>query len=226
MLLGWMIVAMLLALVRLWPAGVLAQAAGLLYGWAVGMILTRTRWPRWSGMGVLAGLALLALDSLFWMPWSMPWVQWRVSKEIKDGQYDQVLRRLAPGLREEDPLALNGTAWTLATARADRIRDGQRAIALARQAAVKTQWREPSIIDTLAAAYAETGQWAKADATQTLAIRTLEDLARDLGLRVEALGRNETDYGSISADQPLLAQALAELKENQDKIRHHEKIRE
>jgi Flp pilus assembly protein TadD len=56
-------------------------------------------------------------------------------------------------------------AWQLATADEPRLRDGSEAVRLARQACQATADREPELLDTLAAAYAEVGRFA--DAIQT-----------------------------------------------------------
>ncbi len=67
-----------------------------------------------------------------------------------------------------DPQALNDHAWLLATSRYDEIRDGSRAIALAERATATR--RTPVYLDTLAAAYADTGNFEKALAIQREAI--------------------------------------------------------
>jgi tetratricopeptide (TPR) repeat protein len=66
--------------------------------------------------------------------------------------------RLEPGKKE----VLNDLAWMLATAPDDSLRDGRRALELALQADKETGGADPAILDTLAAAYAETGNYPKA----------------------------------------------------------------
>jgi tetratricopeptide (TPR) repeat protein len=58
--------------------------------------------------------------------------------------------------------SLNNYAWLLATCPEDAVRRGDRALELASQAAEQTNYRETYILSTLAAAYAETGDFAKA----------------------------------------------------------------
>ena len=65
-------------------------------------------------------------------------------------------------LQPDDAGVLNNLAWLLATSPDDAIRDGKRAIELARKACEETQWKQPHIISTLAAGYAETGDFAEA----------------------------------------------------------------
>lgn len=61
-----------------------------------------------------------------------------------------------------DSAVLNNLAWVLATSPNDQLRDGKRAIELAAKAAELTEFKKPHILSTLAAAYAETGDFAKA----------------------------------------------------------------
>ena len=57
---------------------------------------------------------------------------------------------------------LNNLAWVLATAPEDKLRDGKRALKLATQACELTGYKRDYILSTLAAAYAETGDFDKA----------------------------------------------------------------
>jgi tetratricopeptide (TPR) repeat protein len=65
-------------------------------------------------------------------------------------------------LEGKNARALNSLAWFLATCPEENTRDGKRALELAKKACELTQWKNPSMLDTLAAAYAETGQYADA----------------------------------------------------------------
>ncbi len=64
----------------------------------------------------------------------------------------------------------NNLAWLLATCPDHTLRDAQRAIKLAKQAAQSTNYSDASTLDTLAAAYAEAGAFDKAVMTQRKAI--------------------------------------------------------
>jgi Tfp pilus assembly protein PilF len=75
-------------------------------------------------------------------------------------EYEQALN-IAP----EDSAALNNLAWILATSSDASMRDGARAVTLASKAVQVTGGRNPSFVRTLAAAQAETGQFAEAAAT-------------------------------------------------------------
>lgn len=76
--------------------------------------------------------------------------------------------RLAP----DWPLALNNLAWMRATERDSRLRNGSEAARLAMQAVTLTGKRDPSTLDTLAAAYAESGQFDLAAQTAQVALQT------------------------------------------------------
>jgi tetratricopeptide (TPR) repeat protein len=65
-------------------------------------------------------------------------------------------------LLPDSPLVLNELAWILATYPDDRIRDGQRALALAQRASEMTNNENLVILDTLASAYAEVGRYEEA----------------------------------------------------------------
>ena len=64
--------------------------------------------------------------------------------------------------RPDDVALLNETAWLLATNPNESIRNGTEAVKLAQRAASLSGTRRPAILGTLAAAYAETGQFTNA----------------------------------------------------------------
>jgi tetratricopeptide (TPR) repeat protein len=66
--------------------------------------------------------------------------------------------RLDPGHDK----SYDGLAWVLATCPVDRIRDGKKAVELATKACELAHWKNPRYIGTLAAAYAEGGDFDKA----------------------------------------------------------------
>jgi Tfp pilus assembly protein PilF len=65
-------------------------------------------------------------------------------------------------VKPDDSGVLNNLAWLLATSPDDDLRDGKRAIDLATKACEETEWKAAHIISTLAAGYAEAGNFAKA----------------------------------------------------------------
>jgi tetratricopeptide (TPR) repeat protein len=76
----------------------------------------------------------------------------------------------AVAVAPENPDTQNNIAWILATAADGKLRDGARALAAA-QKAVALADEDASRLDTLAAAYAESGQFTEAVATEQRAIQ-------------------------------------------------------
>jgi len=66
--------------------------------------------------------------------------------------------------------AINDLAWVLATCPKNSVRDGARAVELAKQACEATGHRIPGLMVTLAAAYAEAGKFSEAIDTATKAL--------------------------------------------------------
>jgi tetratricopeptide (TPR) repeat protein len=87
--------------------------------------------------------------------------------------------RRALELKPDMVTALNNLAWILAANSDDRLRNGAEAVRLAQRACELTGNREPMLLGTLAAAYAEAGRFAEAVTTAEQA-RTLATAA---GLR-------------------------------------------
>ena len=75
--------------------------------------------------------------------------------------------------------ALNGLARLLATCPVPEVRDGRQAVECAGKAVGATKRKDPSFLDTLAAAYAEAGDFREAVSAQKEAL----DLVRDAKTR-------------------------------------------
>ena len=67
-------------------------------------------------------------------------------------------------------IAMSNLAWALATHPDDKIRNGPKAVKLAGRACAVTNYSQPDDLDTLAAAYAETGQFERAVETARRAL--------------------------------------------------------
>jgi tetratricopeptide (TPR) repeat protein len=78
--------------------------------------------------------------------------------------------RIAP----DDPIAGNHLAWLLATSFDASIRDGNRAMELAKHAVQLSRGKDPNYLRTLAAAFAEKGRFAEAKETARQALQTAE----------------------------------------------------
>jgi tetratricopeptide (TPR) repeat protein len=107
------------------------------------------------------------------------------------GKIPEALARWREGLRVDPnhlPL-LSQTAWVLATCPEASVRNGTEAVELAQRAVQVSGGRDPVILDTLAAAYAEVGRFPEAvqTARQALALATQQNaqpLAEGLKARI------------------------------------------
>jgi tetratricopeptide (TPR) repeat protein len=84
--------------------------------------------------------------------------------------------------------AHDSLARLLATCPDDKVRDGRRAVEYAKTACERSGWKDPLYLDTLAAAYAEAGQFEEAVRYQT---RALDDPALKGDVRMAATQRLE-----------------------------------
>ena len=73
-------------------------------------------------------------------------------------------------LSKTDPVCRAGAAWIYATSSDPQIRNGSAAVALATAAAKLSAWKDDTVLDVLAAAYAETGDFRSAQKWQEKAI--------------------------------------------------------
>ena len=80
-------------------------------------------------------------------------------------QYESILKKLP-----EDSASLNNLAWVLATSTVDEVRNGERSIELAEKACKLTDYKAPHILSTLAAGFAEMGNFEKARDWSTKAV--------------------------------------------------------
>jgi peroxiredoxin len=84
--------------------------------------------------------------------------------------------------------SLNNLAWIMATDSDESLRDGAKAVEYAQRAVAVAGNREPDVIGTLAASYAEAGRFEEAVATAEQAIRLAHEMGADRigeGLRKE-----------------------------------------
>lgn len=101
-------------------------------------------------------------------------------------------------LEPDNVRALNEASWLLATSNEPGIRDGKEARRLAQHAAELTADRNPSILGTLAAAYAETGDFNQAVKVQQRAIELAVE-QKDAKLETDLKAR----LSLLQAKQPI-----------------------
>jgi len=73
-------------------------------------------------------------------------------------------------LSKTDPISRAGAAWLYATSSDAQIRNGRMAVALATEAAKLTLWKDDTVLDVLAAGYAESGDFKSAQKWEEKAI--------------------------------------------------------
>lgn len=78
----------------------------------------------------------------------------------------EIVLEIAP----DNIMATNNLAWLLATHPKDNMRNGAKAVELAKRACNVTDYRVPELLDTLAAAYAEAGRFTEAVETADRAL--------------------------------------------------------
>jgi len=82
-------------------------------------------------------------------------------------------------LESDDHGILNNLAWVLATSPDEKLRDGKRAIDLATEACESTEYKLSHILSTLAAAYAETGDFKTAIQWSSKSVEIAEEEQKD-----------------------------------------------
>ena len=97
----------------------------------------------------------------------------KLSNHQKDREAISVLEE---ALRKfpSNQLVQNNLAWLLSTNKNFSLRDGQRSLVLALKASAATGSKDPRILDTLSAAYAETGDFVKALETAQAGLKLAE----------------------------------------------------
>ena len=118
------------------------------------------------------------------------------AKKESDADAEESQSDDAGAEKEEHAGLLNNLAWVLATSPKDDVRDGKRSIELSTKACDLTEYKEAHILSTLAAGYAETGDFEKA--------REWSQKAVDLGKEeeIEQLEQLQKELDSYKKDAP------------------------
>ncbi len=105
-----------------------------------------------------------------------------------EGQSAEALThwRTAIDFAPHDAAALRGAAWILATSADPSLRNGREALALAVRAAEASGGKDAAVLDTLAAAYAETGRFTDAVLTARRALALAPARRDSIALRIAA----------------------------------------
>ncbi len=104
---GWGLFCVVATWLHLLHVANAAHFAGLFFGMAVGWLVVGRH--RVVSALVFCGLVALTVASVSWMPWSLPWVEWKAGRERALGHYAESVRWSRASLKlGEDP----ATAWS------------------------------------------------------------------------------------------------------------------
>jgi tetratricopeptide (TPR) repeat protein len=118
---------------------------------------------------------------------------WYMKKDYSKGvaDFDEAIR-----LNPKEVDALNGRAWAAATCPEAKYRDSKKAMEYAKLACEVSEWKDPFCISTLAAAYAESGNFEKAIENLEMAMKNkvfIKEYGED-GRKMMALFKDKKPY--------------------------------
>jgi len=131
----------------------------------------------------------------------------------------------AIGLKPDDESLLNNYAWVLATSPDDKLRDGAKALKMATKAAKATKYETPHILSTLAAAYAETGDFDNAAKWSKQAVE-LSQKSLDAVKTEAEKQKDEADKDQLKKDLEKIQADHEQLKKELESYHQHKPVRE
>jgi tetratricopeptide (TPR) repeat protein len=134
-------------------------------------------------------------------------LRFRADAYLNVGQHAEAIADFDRALQQMEPDEglLNNFAWVLATSPDDELRDGKRAVELATKAAEMSDYQTPHVLSTLAAAYAETGDF---DAAKKWSTKSIEQSQKELDA-----AESDTERERIQKEQDQLKKELATYEE-------------
>jgi tetratricopeptide (TPR) repeat protein len=144
---------------------------------------------------------------------NFPAIRFRADAYLNIGRHAEAIADFerALALKKDDESLLNNYAWVLATSPDEKLRDGPRALKFATKAAEATKFETPHVLSTLAAAYAETGDYENAAKWSQKAV--------DLSQKDVDAAKDDEDRKKLQADHN-------QLKKELDSYHQHKPVRE
>jgi protein O-mannosyl-transferase len=227
LLVGWLwFLGTLVPVIGLLQVGMQAMADRYTYipliglfimaAWGMADLLTRWRCPKFL-LPLVAGIMIVVYGTVAWFQvgyWrnAVSLFQHTLSVTQNNlliqgalgealyfrGEVDQALVHFQEAIRLNQPLGLAGVAWVMATTSDPNFLNGPKALELAKLANQMTSYQQPEALDTLAAAYAASGNFTEAISTAERAAELARaggrpDLAREIQQRL-ALYRQGQPY--------------------------------
>jgi tetratricopeptide (TPR) repeat protein len=158
-----------------------------------------------------------------------PAIRFRADAYLNIGKHAEAIadfeRALALKKDKDDESLLNNYAWVLATSPEEKLRDGPRALKFATKAAEATKFETPHILSTLAAAYAETGDYENAAKWSQKAVE-LSQKDVDAAQKAAQAAKEEDDRKKLQAETARTQADHDQLKKELDSYHQHKPVRE
>jgi tetratricopeptide (TPR) repeat protein len=156
-----------------------------------------------------------------------PAIRFRADAYLNIGKHAEAIADFerALGLKKDDESLLNNYAWVLATSPDEKLRDGPKALKFATKAAEETKFETPHILSTLAAAYAETGDYENAAKWSQKAVE-LSQKDVDAAKKAAQEAKEEEDRKKLQAETAKIQADHDQLKKELDSYHQHKPVRE
>jgi tetratricopeptide (TPR) repeat protein len=156
-----------------------------------------------------------------------PAIRFRADAYLNIGKHAEAIADFekALALKKDDESLLNNFAWVLATSPDEKLRDGPRALKFATKAAEATKFETPHVLSTLAAAYAETGDYENATKWSEKAVE-LSQKDVDAAKKAAEAAKEEGERKKLEAETAKVQTDHDQLKKELDSYHQHKPVRE
>jgi Tfp pilus assembly protein PilF len=156
-----------------------------------------------------------------------PAIRFRADAYLNIGKHAEAIADFerALALKKDDESLLNNFAWVLATSPDEKLRDGPKALKFATKAAEATKFETPHVLSTLAAAYAETGDFENAAKWSQKAVE-LSQKDVDAAQKAAQAAKEEDDRKRLQAETAKTQADHDQLKKELDSYHQHKPVRE